>query len=892
MAHQLDQALQTQLDQALEAYKQGNYEEARQQFSTLAANHAEDAEIRLWLGAASREAGYLDTAGFQFQEVLRLTRDPQLANLARASLVEQKNGNHTRVQLENSATQDSHQGGAANNGSDHSQSPLSSKLAINASPVPQPTTSITPEKFQRAPLLEQMSLRAKATALAIALSVLPVLAIGTASYFFFSKGAREDAISAQEGLAITLADVIGRYMRERVGDIQLLSGLAIFNDAKLSNMTSRQEKEAQLNRFVEARGSYDSAAVFDRNGNVIAKSKGQIGKNSQGQITNNIKDRDHFQAVLKTDRLVISQPSVSKTTGKISIFVAAPVKDITGKTVAVARTRMPVQVLDEIIKTEARIVANTERLGAVDYHLVGADGRFFIAYVQDYLGKNVNTHFANFAHFQGSADVSSAVDIHLKGNVEQLVTRTSLATIEGLPDLNWSIVLAEDTATAFAAERRLLLTLLLGIGLTALLVGAIAAFLARRATRPILDATDAVKKLGQGRLDTRVVVQGEDELAELGSNINLMAEQIQTLLLEQAETTHQQLMAQEQAARQQAENAEQQRLAKENLQKRALELLLEVDPVSRGDLTIRAKVTEDEIGTVADSYNATIASLRQIVAQVQAAAQHLAKTTSASEASVEELSTEALRQTEEITTALNKIQQMSSSIRAVAASAQEAEAAVQQANQTVSEGDEAMNRTVGGILALQETVTETSKKLKRLGESSQEINKVVKLISRFAAQTNLLALNASIEATRAGEEGRGFVVVANEVRTLARQSAAATAEIAKIVSSIQSETNEVVAAMEVGREQVATGTQLVDETRQSLNKITAVSTQISALVEVIAQAAAAQSQASESVTHTMSDVAAISHKTSTEAGQVSASFKNLLAVAQELQSSAGQFKVS
>ena len=337
---------------------------------------------------------------------------------------------------------------------------------------------------------------------------------------------------------------------------------------------------------------------------------------------------------------------------------------------------------------------------------------------------------------------------------------------------------------------------------------------------------------------------------------------------------------------------EQQRTAKEQLQKRALELLMEVDPISKGDLTIRANVTEDEIGTVADSYNATIGSLRKIVTQVQTAASQVAATTSSSEASVQELSAEALRQAEEITAALEQIQEMTNSIRAVAINAEQAEAAVQQATQTVKEGDAAMNRTVDGILTIRETVAQTSKKVKRLGESSQKISKVVNLISTFAEQTNLLALNAAIEAANAGEQGRGFAVVADKVRSLARQSAQATAEIESLVKDIQTETNEVVAAMEAGTEQVVTGTELVDQTRQSLNKITATSAEISALVEAIASAAVAQSKVSESVTQTISDVAAIAQHNSTEATLVATSFKELLTVATELQASAGQFKVS
>ncbi|WNN87703.1 methyl-accepting chemotaxis protein [Gloeocapsopsis dulcis] len=336
----------------------------------------------------------------------------------------------------------------------------------------------------------------------------------------------------------------------------------------------------------------------------------------------------------------------------------------------------------------------------------------------------------------------------------------------------------------------------------------------------------------------------------------------------------------------------QQTQAKEKLQRRALELLIEVDPLNKGDLTIRANVTEDEIGTIADSYNATISSLRQIVNKVKTAATQVAATTNDSEVSVQALSQEALRQAEEISAALNQLQAMDNSIRAVAQSAKQAEVAVQKANDTVAAGDAAMNRTVNGIEAIRDTVSATAQKVRQLGESSQKISKVVNLIGRFAAQTNLLALKASIEAARAGEEGRGFAVLADEVRVLASQSAQATVEIEKLVLDIQAETNAVVAAMEAGTEQVVAGTVLVDDTRQRLNQITAISEELSNLVQAIGEASVVQSQASEAVTQRMNDVATIASQTSDEATQVSTAFKQLMTVADELQTSVGQFKVN
>jgi methyl-accepting chemotaxis protein len=213
------------------------------------------------------------------------------------------------------------------------------------------------------------------------------------------------------------------------------------------------------------------------------------------------------------------------------------------------------------------------------------------------------------------------------------------------------------------------------------------------------------------------------------------------------------------------------------------------------------------------------------------------------------------------------------------------------ASTTAEEGGIAIERSVQNIFTLRETVAETAKKVKRLGESSQRISKVASLIDQIALQTNLLAINAGIEAARAGEEGQGFAVVAEEVGELAARSAAATREIEQIVDNIQKETAEVVEAMELGTSQVVEGTNLVEGAKQSLHQILDVSRQIDTLVQSISTATVSQAETSQAVTELMKAIAIVSEHTSNSTRKVSSSLKETVEIAQELQESVGTFNV-
>lgn len=339
------------------------------------------------------------------------------------------------------------------------------------------------------------------------------------------------------------------------------------------------------------------------------------------------------------------------------------------------------------------------------------------------------------------------------------------------------------------------------------------------------------------------------------------------------------------------ETADREKTSKELLQQQVIQLLKAVGPALQGDLTVRAKVTETEVGTVASAYNNTLQSLQKIVLQVQAAADQVGETSKLSETSVVSVTQQAEQQAKSLEQALVLVQNMVESTEAVAQDAQQVEAAAQQTNQIVQRGDTAMNRTVDGIMAIRSTVAETNQRIKRLSESSQKVSKIVSLISHFTTQTQLLALNASIEATRAGQYGRGFAVVADEVRSLARQSAEAATEIEQFVQEIQMGTAEVSTAMETGIQQVAEGTNMVTDARQNLTAIVEATSQISQLIADITQTTHKQADEFKVITQTMTEATEIANQTSESSNELAHSIQQVLNTAKDLQASAGKFKV-
>jgi twitching motility protein PilJ len=757
-----------------------------------------------------------------------------------------------------------------NNATESTAGALENLLEEDLPPIPQ-------EPKQKKWGWRSLSLRSKATLLAVMISTIPVVAIGSVTYYFSSRSLDEQIRESQLQKTNTIAKKINRFIYERYGDIQVLANHPIFTNRKAQSVINQAEREAVLNDYAKVYGVYNLIAFADLEGNTPIRST----------ITDdpvpNIKESDFFKMALSTGKPFISQPGKSTATKKVSLYLSSPVKEIgSDKLIGVVRTRMPIEKLEDVVKDG---VSEDQ-----EYHLIDGAGKMFVVKEKEELDKSAKESFPSLA---SAIDLkTAATEISTDSGKEQLLAYFPLPNFQNMPNLNLGVIISIETRLAFKPQRDLLITLATGTGITTILVALLAAFIANRAVKPIQEAATVVEKIGLGDLDTRLEVVSEDELGVLSSNINGMVEQLKYLSDIQQQEAGRLENARQEARAEADERAEQQKQEKEFLQRRALELLMEVDPVSRGDLTIRANVTADEVGTIADSYNAIIRNLRKLVVEVQGASQSVTQTATNNEMSVRSVSKEALKQSESINSALQEIKVMTESSRGVENRAKQAERGMQVAVSALKEGDEAMNRTVEGISEIRETVSETAKKVKRLGETSQKISRIVNLISNFAAQTNLLALNAAIEAARAGEEGRGFSVVAEEVRDLAEQSATSTAEIEQLVEEIQSQTNEVVAAMETGTEQVVTGTKLVQNAREKLNQIAMVSKQVNSIVREIAIAANTQTKTSDHMGETMQGIAAIATDTSKQSEDVARSFSELLQVAQDLQVSVSQFKVA
>lgn len=326
-------------------------------------------------------------------------------------------------------------------------------------------------------------------------------------------------------------------------------------------------------------------------------------------------------------------------------------------------------------------------------------------------------------------------------------------------------------------------------------------------------------------------------------------------------------------------------------QEAILRLLNEMGDLADGDLTIRAKVTEDITGAIADSMNYTIDELRALVTGVNnASTQVSAKSQQAQAVSVQLLDA-AEKQSREIQSTTEQVLSVANTLATVSTNAEESSKVALRSLAAADKGRLAVQNSISGMNDIREQIQETSKRIKRLGESSQEIGEIVELISDITEQTNVLALNAAIQAASAGEAGRGFSVVAEEVQRLAERSAEATKQIGAIVKTIQADTQDAVAAMEKSTTGVVEGAKLSDAAGQALSEIDSVTNNLAALIQKISSDTQTQAVSANKVARNMQDILEINRQTTAGTQQTASSIKELADVASDLKSSVSGFKL-
>jgi len=400
-------------------------------------------------------------------------------------------------------------------------------------------------------------------------------------------------------------------------------------------------------------------------------------------------------------------------------------------------------------------------------------------------------------------------------------------------------------------------------------VGAVAFTIIRIANRvldPVKRISEFAERFAQGDYRTRAVVDSADDFGFIAEQLNRAAESSSRAIFNQE--------------------------AQENLQKSVTEFLTIVSQIARGDLTLRGRVSNDALGNVVDSVNYMLDNFAKVLERVRKAAIDVQSSANEILIASEEMSTGAIQQDQEITNTSSAVEELTVSMKQVSNNAEASAEAARRALDAAEQGNRSVRDTLEGMQRIRSSVQATAKRIKALGDRSLEISEIVNVINDITEQTNLLALNAAIEAARAGEAGRGFAVVADEVRKLAEHSRNATKDIAALIKAIQAETNDAVIVMEEGTKEVEIGARLADQAGKALEAISSVVRQSAELVQEISLASKQQVRGTEGVANAMQIISNITRQTSQGARQTSRTVEQLVHMSEQLNEALSQFRVS
>ncbi len=420
--------------------------------------------------------------------------------------------------------------------------------------------------------------------------------------------------------------------------------------------------------------------------------------------------------------------------------------------------------------------------------------------------------------------------------------------------------------TLIKSNIRNLLLYIMGVGAVALIIlSSVTMVMTAVTINPVKDLMKVAEALGRGDLTRKANVKTGDELGLLGDTLNRTIDRLQGLIQTESD--------------------------RDKMQHQVMDLLSVVSTAAEGDLTIKAEVTADALGSVADAFNLMIAGLTTLVTHASNVATEIQRSTGDILHSAERMRMGAEQQASQIRNASEAVNAMSHTTQRMAENAEAATQTSVKATQAAVKGGAAVAETIKGMQRIRATVQSTGKKIKGLGERSLEIGAIIEVISEIATQTNLLALNAAIEAARAGEQGKGFAVVADEVRKLAERAARATKDITGLIKGIQVETSEAVTVMEEGTREVEEGTKLADQAGATLREIEQIVQQTATLMTDITRAAADQVQSTKSVVHTMDNISELTQETTHGVKDTVSTINNLADLTKRLNDAINRFKI-
>lgn len=595
--------------------------------------------------------------------------------------------------------------------------------------------------------MNRLSLTLKAITFAIALGTIPAILTGAITFWFANENLNSYVIKYQESRAIAIADNVSNFIFERYLDARELANLGILNDPRVSETTSTSQKQALLDKYVKQGEGYDSIAVADIQGNTILQSSGEpiidLGK------------RDYFQEVIKTNLPTIVQPIKSLINDLYFIFAAAPIIEInTGKTIGILITRTPIKYLEQDFQeNQEKLTRDSEGLEADEYHLIDRNGKFFSATEIEHLGREARSDYSVFARMQGENKINSVIDVDEIHGRYQLLTYAPIETAKNLPELGWSVLIANDTNKIFEPQKRLLFALMVGVGVTAVIASAIAAFLASRTTKSVNKIVRAI--------------------ASSSSQIAVTAE-------------------------------EQERIASHQV------------------------YAVDETATT--------------------------------------------------------MEELAESSRACASQAESAAFGAGQALKLTAVGSQAVNNTLDGMANLKQKVEAIQKQILRLSEQTDRIGNISSLVSDLANQTNMLAINAAVEAVRAGESGKGFAVIASEIRKLADLSKESASKINALVSAIQTAISSTAMVTDEGTKTVENGVKIARETADAFAGVAEAIDRIVVNSQQISFTARNQASAIEDVVGSVNSLNLAAQETASGISQLKLGTKKLNEAAQNLKS--------